>query len=99
MCTDQKCRKMHIFPKKDCKNASYLSCGICSNWSKCRSRHPWDFEKWGGKDDAYEKYKATQKEIKSADKSTENSKPRSKANIKKTKEENANKIYKMIACQ
>ena len=102
ICEDPKCRKLHIFPKKDCRNESYLQCGICSNWSKCRSRHPWSVSKWGDKNDAYEKFKAKQKEIKSAEKSSENSensKPRSKANLKKTKEINANKILRMIACQ
>ena len=102
VCRDQKCRKLHVFPKKDCRNASYLECGICSNWSKCRSRHPWDQEKWGNKTDAYEKFKEIQnreRKQNAAEKKTAIIKPRSKANLKKTKEENANKILRMIACQ
>ena len=50
------CRKLHITPKKICTNPSYQETGICSNWSKCRCRHPWDEEKWGSHNDAYEKY-------------------------------------------
>ena len=50
------CRKLHITPKKICTNPSYQETGICSNWSKCRCRHPWDEEKWGSHNDACEKY-------------------------------------------
>merc|ERR1712025_1220844 len=64
VCDDPTCRKLHIMPKKDCTNDSYKKFGICSNWSKCRSRHPWDARRWGDKDAAYAKYKDAQKHAK-----------------------------------
>ena len=63
-CNDPNCRKLHITPRKDCQNASYLKTGICSNWSQCHSRHPWD-EKWGDKDAAYQRFLGAKKTYKS----------------------------------
>lgn len=50
------CKRLHFIPKKDCTNRSYLLTGICSNYSKCRCRHPWDTERWGDHDLAYKKH-------------------------------------------
>merc|ERR1712167_258488 len=64
VCKDPHCRKLHVIPRKDCTNASYVKFGICSNWSKCRARHPWDQDAWGDKDEAYARYQKAQKEAK-----------------------------------
>ena len=53
------CERLHIVPTRDCTNKDYLTTGICSNYSRCRSRHPWDEEAWGDKDIAYRKHTHT----------------------------------------
>ena len=50
------CERLHLVPTHDCTNKGYLTTGICSNYSRCRSRHPWDENAWGGKDTAYQRY-------------------------------------------
>jgi len=64
VCDDPHCRKLHIIPRKDCTNACYVKFGICSNWSKCRSRHPWDQKRWGDKEAAYARFKHAQQDAK-----------------------------------
>ena len=55
------CKRLHIIPTKDCTNTSYLATGICSNYSKCHSRHPWDAEQWGDRETAHQQHQATVK--------------------------------------
>jgi len=68
------CKRQHIFPTKDCTNLNYLTTGICSNYSKCHCRHPWDTMRWGNHEEALlthlQKQGASQKEV-SASKSKE----------------------------
>jgi len=99
VCKDPSCRKLHVIPKRDCKNASYMSMGICSNWSKCRSRHPWDERKWGDKEEAYRKYVEMQKEVKPKAKETKVKIDEEKSKTRKTKQEKADAMIRMITCQ
>ena len=55
------CKRLHFIPTKDCTNPSYLATGICSNYSKCHSRHPWDAEQWGDRETAHRQHQATVK--------------------------------------
>jgi hypothetical protein len=99
VCDDPQCRKLHIFPQKDCKNDSYLQCGICSNWGKCRSRHPWNTKQWGDKTEAYEKYKERNKKGAMQAAAEKKTTAKIKPIPKETKQMKANKMLRMIASQ
>jgi hypothetical protein len=99
VCDDPQCRKLHIFPQKDCKNDSYLQCGICSNWGKCRSRHPWNTKQWGDKTEAFEKYKERNKKGAMQAAAEKKTTAKIKPIPKETKQMKANKMLRMIASQ
>ena len=55
------CPLRHERSGQECKNASYLECGICDNYKSCTDYHKWNKEKFGPKIVALEKFKEKNK--------------------------------------